>query len=234
MTFLGLGGAILVGKELFMVNEEVVILGLFSGVCFYGYVTLAEDVTASFNEYTEGIRSNEIAKRKEGIAQLQAAADNFRDNLAITKEIQLMYDQYEETMKKYVVAQNITTEQAVVDELEAQLKDMYDAKTFASNYEKTKVLKMATSSMEDYVATGITQKDKDNYFKWAVNMLEGKAKDGEADFITAQFKKEIEAATKTVSNKDPKAQEATLEKLIAAGEISLDDAALKSVRKVCS
>uniref|UniRef100_A0A7S4DXD2 Uncharacterized protein n=1 Tax=Lotharella globosa TaxID=91324 RepID=A0A7S4DXD2_9EUKA len=234
MTFLGLGGAILVGKELFMVNEEVVILGLFSGVCFYGYVTLVDDITASMNDYAANIRNNEIAKRKDGIVQLENAAETFKDNLAVTKEIQVLYDSYEETMKKYVVAQNLTTEQAVVTDLEAQLQDLYDAKNFVSNYENTKVLKMATEKMEDYVATGITQKEKDNYFKWAVSMLEGKAKDGDADFITAQFKKEIETASKAVASKDPKAQEAMLEKMLAAGEVSLADPALKSIRKICS
>lgn len=234
MTFLGLGGAILVGKELFMVNEEVIILGLFSGVCFYGYVTLVDDVTASMNEYSANIRNNEIAKRKDGIAQLEEAAAAFKDNLAVTKEIQVMYDSYAETMEKYVVAQNLTTEQGVVNDLEAQLQDLYDAKKFVTNYENTKVLKMATEKMEEYVASGITQKDKDAYFKWAVNMLEGKAKDGDADFITAQFKKEIETATKAVSSKDPKAQQAKLEKMIEAGEVNLEDPALKSVRKLCS
>ena len=56
LPFAGFASAILVGKELFMVNEEVLVLGIFSGVIFYGYVTLYDSVNQDFADYASDIK----------------------------------------------------------------------------------------------------------------------------------------------------------------------------------
>lgn len=94
-------------------------------------------------------------------------------------------------------------------------------------------MKTAAVNLNTYLQEKLPQKDKDNFFKWAVDMLEGKSSDSNGDFVTAQFKKELEAVLKEVNNKDPKAASAKVDKLIEEGFID-DGSVLKNARKLAN
>eukprot|EP00467_Chlorarachnion_reptans_P005639 CAMPEP_0114505562 /NCGR_PEP_ID=MMETSP0109-20121206/10922_1 /TAXON_ID=29199 /ORGANISM="Chlorarachnion reptans, Strain CCCM449" /LENGTH=281 /DNA_ID=CAMNT_0001684015 /DNA_START=51 /DNA_END=896 /DNA_ORIENTATION=- len=233
MSFVGLGSAILVSKELFMVNEEVLVLGIFSGVIFYGYVTLYDDVSGSIAEYSDGIRNEQVAAREKAITDLKEVAENHKKFTGVSVEIKNAFDHLEKTSVTYCGALNVQTEQAKINELEAQLQDLADAEAFIESYQKEYILKTAAASLNTYLEEKLPQKEKDNFFKWAVDMLEGKGDASKGDFVTSQFKKEVETVLSQMKNKDPKTAAARVEQLMKDGYID-DGAALKNVRKLAN
>merc|ERR1712146_170666 len=231
VTTAGLGSAILVSKELFMVNEEVLVLGIFSGVLFYGYVTLYDSISESAEEYKATVRAEQIQARDKAISTLSGLAEQHKKYTQVSAEIKNMYETLEKTHIEYCDAVNKTTEQTVIDGIEAELQDLYECESFIKSYQKDFALKKAATSLNTYLKEKLPAKEKDAFFKNAISELEGKGAQQE-DFVVAQFKKELDTVLNQMNNKDEKASMAAIDAMVKSGELDLEAPAMRTVRKL--
>jgi len=232
MTTIGFGSAILVGKELFMVNEEVLVLGIFSGVLFYGYTTLYDSINESAEEYKNTIRSEQVKAREIAISKLAAMAEEHKKFTQVSAEIKNMYETLQNTNLAYADAVNKITVQNYINGIEAELQDLYDTSALVESYQKDLALKKAAAGLDDYLKNKLPQKEKDAFFNNAISLLEGKGDAGKEDFILAQFKKELESVLTAMNNRDEKKAMAAIDAMAKSGEIDLEAPGMRTVRKL--
>eukprot|EP00472_Partenskyella_glossopodia_P008023 CAMPEP_0197524926 /NCGR_PEP_ID=MMETSP1318-20131121/10371_1 /TAXON_ID=552666 /ORGANISM="Partenskyella glossopodia, Strain RCC365" /LENGTH=263 /DNA_ID=CAMNT_0043078027 /DNA_START=84 /DNA_END=875 /DNA_ORIENTATION=+ len=238
LPFAGFASAILVGKELFMVNEEVLVLGIFSGVIFYGYVTLYDSVNQDFVDYASDIKKEQVEAREYAIAKLNDLADEHRKMLNVSAEVESMYQHYEKTRTAWCGAINNKMEQDYINQLEAHLQDLHEVKGYVEEHNTNKILTTAAANLNTYLSEKLPQTEKDAYFKWAMGQLEASVdptkSDSDPDFITAQFQKELEAVVKKVNGQDVEKTYKDIMAKIESGEIDGDAPAMKIARKLVS
>jgi len=231
VPLVGLGSAILVSKELFMVNEEVVVLGCFSTVVFYLYVTLYDPITETFMSYRDGIKKEQVEGREKKLAVVEELADHHRQYTRVSEEIKAMYDHIEKTQIAHAEAINRATEASVVNSLESELQDLYDTQVYVNANIENRIMTNAAAGLNKYLET-VPQKEKDAYFTWALGALEGKGTVDKEDFVTTQFKKEIAAQVDRVNKFDEKAAMAKIAAAEKSGEIDLSGPGLIVARKL--
>jgi len=229
-------GAVLVGKELFMVNEEVLVMGIFGSLVFYSYTLFYDSINETFDDNKNAIARAQIEAREAAIATLTKQKEIHQHYLSISSEIEGMAGQISATATEFADAVNNKNEQSVVNDLEGVLNDLYETKTFIADSEYDMVLRTAGANLQTYLDEKLPQKQKDEFFQNSVQMLEGKGDAAKADFVKSQFRTEVQkvldgikAASTPAAQKKVKAD---IEAKIASGEISLEDSALKTVRNL--
>jgi len=184
MTTVGLGAAALVTKEIFIVDAEVLVAGIFATVVGYGYVTLGDSIRDSIDATSVEMEEAQISARDTAIKAIDAQIAYHQRFLELTDHVQALHSEIEETGAKAVVAANRKMAIDKNDFLSSRLEELKNGNAFGWKMVNDAMVDKVLADVKSEVAI-MSDAEKTKIFQRGVTILEGK--DGGEDPITKMF-----------------------------------------------
>lgn len=235
LPFFGGVAAFAMSKEIFLMNEEVLVLGIFSSVIFYTYTALGDSIQGEIQDYINGINEEQVQCREAAISSLESIKASHMQYLSLTSDVKAVASQTENAMRAYADAYNKTAQAQAVSEVEAVLEDIVESSKLTEEIKESGIVKAAFNNTYKYLTEELPQDKKDAYFKNSIAQLEGKGDNAMSNFVFEIFEKKINETEAMLEKmqKDPASQkkvQAEIAEMVEQGKIDEDASIAKNIK----